>query len=166
MGDSLMWAASDQLQSLLRPVDVDVRAVPGLTADDALYELAGVDLARTDALVLSVGTNDALHGATSQELAKIDAVGEKAASVPCVRWMTLTETSPNQAFDEAARRVNDELRAIAARHPGTFGLVPWHNDVAANPQWLSGDGIHHTPDGVQRYAVMMADALQSCAKAP
>jgi lysophospholipase L1-like esterase len=162
VGDSLMWMARDELPVFMSPEPVDIHAVPGRTANDMQYALASVDLAHTDALVISVGTNDALHGATSKEVAEIDAVAEMVAEVPCVRWMALMETSPNQTYNEAARRINAELFSLAARYADTLAIARWDLELAAHPEWLSEDGTHHTPAGSKAYAELMSNALRGC----
>jgi lysophospholipase L1-like esterase len=162
VGDSLMWMARDALLEFMSPEFVDVHAVPGRTANDMKYELASVDLLHTDALIISVGTNDALNGATSKELADIDTVAEMVADVPCVRWIAVAETSTNESYNEAARRINAELFSLAARYPETLAIARWDLEIAAHPEWLSEDGTHHTPAGTDAYAQLMSSELRRC----
>jgi lysophospholipase L1-like esterase len=157
-----MWSARFRLAELLKPSTINVDAVPGLTSDDATYRLNDIDLTKTDQLILSIGTNDALKGAPAESLATIDRIAERVASVPCVRWVALTDSSPNAAYNEAAHRVNEELLALAARHAPNLAVVRWDVEVANHPEWLSSDGIHHSQEGAEQFAELMALELRAC----
>jgi lysophospholipase L1-like esterase len=161
VGDSLAFEAADEVEGDLVGLDVDVRATPGVDAEDLSYELKDIPLDELAAIGVSVGTNDAFEGLTAAEEDELRAVASTLSRVPCVRWMTVAEGVGSEQRQAGARGVNELLGEIAEHHPG-IEVVPWHLELADHPEWVAPDGVHHTEAGAAAYAARLSDALWDC----
>ena len=162
IGDSLLFATtSTMLEDLVAADVVAVRAVPGLRSGDAISYLHDLDVARIDAFGISLGTNDAIDGASGDGLDAIDAFAASIRAAGCVRWMAIEDTTPDRRFNDAAGRVNAELRRLSAIYPN-FDIVPWNMALSTHPEWLASDGIHHTTEGSVHYGQMLSGAIEAC----
>jgi lysophospholipase L1-like esterase len=76
----------------------------------------------------------------------------------CVIWATIVRPPVNGTSYRAA---NALLTRLAAEDP-RLRVVPWAEQVAANPKLVGSDGVHATPAGYQLRAQLYAQAAQSC----
>lgn len=160
LGDSLLHASRAEVEQRLLGVEVRAKTAPGLTAIDARYYVDHLNVDDLAVVGISLGTNDA-RASSMPDLEPLEAIVQSVASAPCVRWMALADTSPDPAFNDAARRINAELERLALVHP-TIAIVPWNIDVATHPEWLALDGIHYTPEGSAAFGARLGDVLSRC----
>ena len=76
----------------------------------------------------------------------------------CAIWATIARPPVNGVTYTAANRL---LERIATDDPRLV-IVPWAEQVAANPGLLGGDGVHATPAGYELRARLYAEAAQRC----
>ena len=117
-----------------------------------------------DILLISLGSNDmrVKDGATLTPLATaIDNVRAAMTQVAakCTVLVTVAETAP-WGLDTDAPAFNQALRAL----PNVV-IADWAPLVAANPLFVTEDGVHHTDLGVGAYRDLYRNAIGSCARA-
>lgn len=150
-GDSLTWAAADDLRAIDRtPV---VWAAPGfsLPAWEPLV-LAAADQ-RPRVVVLALGGNDSLAPDPS---ATWDRVLDRLAGRG-----VCTVVVDQRSVLERQRRFDGQLQRVLVEHPEVRRL-PWGATAAAHPEWIGPDGIHHTPRGEAAYGFALWLATRSC----
>src|SRR3954454_7675062 len=162
VGDSLMAQVEDALPGALPELDVHAEGIVGLTANDAMFAVGRLRMYAPAAAVVVLGTNDARNGPTSgDDLASIRRVVRSLGEVPCVRWTTVNESSRFADLNDGARVINQELHEQAQQRPN-FGVIEWGAELAAHPEWLDPDGIHHSPEGQAAFVQRLAAALRAC----
>ncbi len=128
-----------------RGVEVDVDAVPDLQIGNALTHLAVGKIAEYDAVLLSVGLNDAVSGTTrSQWSLHMKAILKRVESVPTPMRFFLLEIAdprdsplfrpvPARVAAARARAFNAETRRLLKMYPGitplTYSVGPVANDL-------------------------------------
>jgi lysophospholipase L1-like esterase len=106
----------------------------------------------------SLFTNDDPRNTTALASAVRASAQRAATAGGCAIWATIARppyggvsyAGPNAVL----RRLDSQLERVV--------LVDWAGAVAANPSWMSGDGVHGTPTGYRARAQMYADAARSC----
>jgi hypothetical protein len=162
VGDSLAVGVRDLLPSALPGWDVEVLGRVDRPLAEGMGVLAGLDAFGSSAtarpvLALSLFTNDdpshtgALASAVRQTLALVGPRG-------CVIWATIARPPVNGVSYRAANAVLERLAASDAR----LVLVPWAEQVAANPELLAADRVHPVPAGYQVRAALYAQAARAC----
>jgi hypothetical protein len=157
VGDSLAVGVRDLLPAALPGWHVEVLGEVSRPLAQGMAIVAGLDLPASAVLAVSLFTNDdpthtaALQAAVRQALAKVGPRG-------CVVWATIARPPVNGVGYRAA---NALLARLAAGEP-RLRLVPWAEQVAADPQLVGGDGVHATPAGYQLRAQLFAQAARSC----
>ncbi|MEA3055205.1 MAG: GDSL-like Lipase/Acylhydrolase family, partial [Actinomycetota bacterium] len=162
VGDSNLELVRDLLPTSVPDLDVYVEAVVGLTANDALPATDRAVAHEPDAVVVVLGTNDARDAPSAgDDLTAIRRVAVRLDAVPCVRWVTVNDSSPFPSMNAQARTINAELRRLAGgRH--RFGIIPWADDLAAHPSWLMADGVHNSEEGRIELVRRLATAFREC----
>lgn len=158
VGDSLAEGIATLLPAALPGYDVSVDAKVSRPL------ATGMQLARAapagTILAVSLFTNDDPRGVGRLEAAVRESV-RIAGPQACAVWATIVRPPVGGATYAAA---NARLEALAADR--TLGadlrIVPWARQVAANPGWVAGDGVHATPEGYRARARLYADAVRSC----
>ena len=102
--------------------------------------------------MVSLGTND-FDGDPVTFRRQVEEVVARAGPRRCVVWTTIWLGGPHP--------FNDVLRGSAALH-SNLHLVDWAAMVEQEPELLSGDGVHATPDGYARRAEEIARVARSC----
>jgi hypothetical protein len=160
VGDSLAVGVRTLLPAALPGWQVQVLGRTGRPLAEGMNVLSSLDLAGTGTrpvLAISLFTNDdpthttALQAAVSRTLL---AVGSRG----CVIWATIVRPPLNGVSYQAA---NALLERLASGDPRLV-IVPWAQQVAANPSLVGADGVHPTPAGYQQRARLYAQAAQSC----
>ena len=54
---------------------------------------------------------------------------------------------------------NSRLNGLASNR---VKVVQWADQVANNPSWIAGDGVHATPTGYRNRAALYAAAIKTC----
>jgi lysophospholipase L1-like esterase len=144
---------------------VDNRAVGGSTVRDLPGQADGLDLSSYDAVVVSLGTNDAAPwGAVPLDdfRAGLSAVVDASA-----RWVALTTPGVDAARTPDGGRGNDVMAeyadALAAVVEGVGGVALRSRDVIA-PLGGDGfveDGFHLSPSAYDRLLPAVAEAVAS-----
>lgn len=162
LGDSLLYAAQDEIAA---GVEEEVRfvseALIGVTIQGSSFGFERIEAQRPAATAVVLGTNNASDGPDPED---VTAVGELMADLgrlPCVRWVEVSTSGPDESFNRIARSINAELHRVAAQY-ATVEVVPWADAVAAHPEWMALDRIHHTPAGEAALAEAVLDALAAC----
>jgi hypothetical protein len=160
VGDSLAVGVRDLLPAALPGWKVQVLARTGRPLAEGIGVVSGLDLSGSSprpVLAISLFTNDdpghtsALEAAVRKTLSTVGANG-------CVIWATIVRPPVNGTSYRAA---NALLTRLAAEDP-RLRVVPWAEQVAANPKLVGSDGVHATPAGYQLRAQLYAQAAQSC----
>jgi hypothetical protein len=161
VGDSLAVGVRTLLPALLPGWQVEVLGRTSRPLAEGMRVLSSLDLAggtTRPVLAMSLFTNDdptntsGLQAAVSRTL---QVVGPRG----CVIWATIVRPPVNGVSYQAANALLERL-AASDRH---LVLVPWAQQVAANPSLVGADGVHPTPAGYQLRARLYAQAAQSCA---
>ena len=147
-GDSVLLGASEEITAALPGDEVSVDAHENVSLLGTLPTLEAARPTIGDVVVIDLGYNDISdpgiwRGRLDQAAAILD-------GVPKVIWLDQRE------FADGRAQMNDELRAVAQLHPN-IEVVDWNSVVAANPDYVYGDGIHLTPAGQNG----MADVVKS-----
>ncbi len=172
IGDSLTVSTSDLLRAELSGYRVKIAAFFGegfgggsfshvfgtnLLAD-ALHDYLD-DADPPDVLVIALGTNDAWLPALTSSMFQ-DQWPEMAEDYhgPCLVVVTVSESVDAPTYDVTeAAQINEGLRAHADR------VVDWA--TLHRPEHLKPDQIHLTAEGRAYRARLIADAVESCARA-
>lgn len=160
VGDSLAVGVRTLLPAALPGWQVEVLGRTSRPLAEGMRVLSSLDLARgatRPVLAMSLFTNDdpthtsALQAAVSRTLQVVGSRG-------CVIWATIVRPPVNGISYQAA---NALLERLATSDPHVV-IVPWAQQVAANPSLVGADGVHPTATGYQLRARLYARAAQSC----
>jgi hypothetical protein len=160
VGDSLAVGVGKLLPAALPSWRVQVLARVGRPLAEGMSVLSGLNLPSDSpppVLAISLFTNDdpghtsALEAAVRRTLALVGSRG-------CVIWATIVRPPVNGVSYGAANALLARLAAGDAR----LRLVPWAEQVAANPRLVGTDGVHPTPAGYQLRTQLYAQAAQAC----
>jgi peptidoglycan/LPS O-acetylase OafA/YrhL len=148
LGDSVMAGGADVLAARMGPaLSLDAAVGRQLNESAALLRAAADEGRLAQVVVLHLGNNGPFDAAEIDELF--------AAIGPDRRVVLVTVFVPRRWEGE----VNDALRAAAARHPNAV-LADWRAVAVGEPGLLSEDGYHLNPQGAQRYADVVTDAIR------
>jgi hypothetical protein len=162
VGDSLAVGVRALLPAALPGWSVEVLGRVGRPLAEGMGVLAGLGAfsSSQDArpvLAVSLFTNDdpthtsALEAAVRQTLGVVGTRG-------CVIWATIARPPVNGVTYRAANALLERL----ARSDPRLHVVPWAQEVAANPALLGADAVHPTPAGYELRAQLYAQAAQAC----
>jgi hypothetical protein len=161
IGDSLAVGTQPLLQGMLGGWTVTQDAENGRFLDEGMAILARTRLGgERVVLAFSLFTNDDPRRVDELEAAVRESV-ERAGPRGCAVWATIARPPYGGASYQAA----NALLGTLAADPGLAGrlfVVPWAEGVAANPGWLTADGVHATAAGYRARARMYAAAARSC----
>lgn len=170
LGDSNTFLATREIQNALSQSGLtpDVRGIAGSgvkdNATDWLPAAGAIAPARPWAVVVALGTNDAVFAADVQAFpARVDELLAALGPLSIV-WVTHTEAGAGRdPADE--RRVNDVIRALPATHPNVsvLDLAPV---LAARPELLGSDKLHYGAHGREVFAERIAAAARDRAAVP
>jgi len=168
LGDShlarLRILGQDSLEALAG-TQVENRAVGGSTVQALPGQAAGLDLSSYDAVVVSLGTNDAAHWGDvplADFRARLASVVDSAA-----RWVAVTTPGVDGARTPDGRRSNDVMAgyadALASVVEGAGGVTVPSRDVIASlgSDGFQDDGFHLTPSAYDLLLPAIAKAVAS-----
>jgi lysophospholipase L1-like esterase len=166
VGDSLSVLGRKPIRAVLGAAgwDVLVDAFPGRTTADQIPALRYAVGDPRRAVVIELGTNDALQVADGriEQRAVLSSIGQALDLFGdrCVVWV-VPGRDPEGKGARVGAAIADELTAQAARRPNLhladFGAV-----LEEHPEYLTDDQVHLTDDGSQALAELMADSVASC----
>ncbi len=167
VGDSLALSASDEITAAFADLGVNVVAIDAV--ESRRMSKGGGDLPPGTAAigdivdagelpelwVIALGTNDVGAQASSETLR--DDVASVLREIPAgspVIWVDIWIRDRSDAAIEA----NEAIRSVLAVRPHSF-VADWHA-WGAVPDTITGDGIHLTDIGQQRFATVIARAVE------
>jgi GDSL-like Lipase/Acylhydrolase family len=163
VGDSITVLAHREMSAVLGDAyRADVHAKSGQRIDQMLPTLARVLRDKPFAVVVNLGTNDALQAQTHPEWRNgfADMVGLLAAA-RCVVLTTISTVLPGTSERRAtASEINLAIAAAVATHR-SFHVVDWNAAVhgANGARLLVADRVHPSPAGQLTLAVLTRAAL-------
>lgn len=161
-GDSLLWQSADEVSASLssRGWDVDaIRAAPGATiegppsVDWAAVMVAETEGRRPGTVIIELGTNGCGPECPSID-DTIDDTMTRFREIGRVVWVGVRLDAP---IPENPRETNAALQRAADRWPNLEYVAL--EGAFDDPALVSGDDIHFTDAGEQRFAELIAAAL-------
>lgn len=153
VGDSISALSEDTIDAVV-DTSLDVDAESGATIADQREAVDDAIGERPRALVIELGTND-MSERTDQLTGEVTQILDEAASLPCVRWVTVALPG------EAAGRFNQFLHEQDAAREN-LELVDWAAIAPGHPAWFQADNIHPNPSGQLVLAKAIADSIAAC----
>lgn len=169
-GDSITVLATPAIHQLLDPsYDVEVLAEDGIRINQSLPALESALRSHPYAVVVNLGTNDALHGGEHPDwVSSWDKLIRITRNTPCVVLTTINPTADSLTGRAVATRINADIRALASRDPEKYKVADWSGFLGHHvgsqrtylrPEWIL---IHPTPAGAVKLATLDQDALAKC----
>lgn len=159
VGDSLAAGTRTLLPALLPGYRVVTDARIGRALYEGMRIIARQDVSsQPTVLAVSLFTNDSPDNVAALEdavRATVGAVGENG----CAVWATIARP-PQRGI--SYRAANARLAALESELSPHLILVPWAEQVSAEPGLLVADHVHGTPAGYQARAALYAQAIESC----
>jgi lysophospholipase L1-like esterase len=159
IGDSMASMAKDNLQRAAREAgyNLTIDAIAGVTLAARLDTIQKVAAQRPPRVVIELGTNDVLFGASTAELhERIDAAVGYLSSVRCVMFV---DVGLVDGPIDRAQEFNEVLRSAVAAHPNLH-VYDWAADYQQHPDWTA-DGTHLQPQYQDNFAQGVIKALRS-----
>ncbi|MDO4913091.1 MAG: acyltransferase family protein [Bifidobacteriaceae bacterium] len=145
IGDSITLGASPALQATFANALIDAKVSRQLWDAPDLITQHKAEF-HPEAVVVALGTNCPITEDNLQSV--LNAVGGLPVYFLTIR-VALYWQDPNNAL----------LREFAAKH-SNVGLIDWNGVTAGHGEYLSDDGVHPTPDGVQVMSNLYFDAFR------
>ena len=169
-GDSITVLAAPAIHQLLDPnYDVKVLAAIGIRINQSLPALQSALRLHPDAVVVNLGTNDALQGGEHPGwVSGWDKLIRMTRNTPCVVLTTINSAADSLSHRPIARRINAAIRALAAEHPRRYKVADWSRFLSRNVSnlrtYLRAEPIliHPTPAGAEKLATIDQAALAKC----
>jgi lysophospholipase L1-like esterase len=159
IGDSMALLAKDNLQRAAHDAGYDptIDAIAGVPLAARLDAIQKVAAQHPPRVVIELGTNDVLFGASTAELQeRIDQAIAYVSSVPCAVFV---DVGLVDGPIDGAQRFNDLLRSAVAAHPNMH-VYDWAADYRQHPEWTA-DGTHLQPQYQDNFAQGVIKALRS-----
>ena len=156
LGDSLNVGIEPDLDRELEGWDVSHHNQSGRRTQEGIAELRALGSDVAPVVVVSLGTND-FDSSSATFRRQVDELLELAGPRRCVIWATIWFDGPHE--------FNDVLADAARRHPN-LELADWAALVEQEPELLSSDGIHGSPEGYARRAEQAARIAERCLPVP
>jgi hypothetical protein len=169
-GDSITVLATPAIHQLLDPgYDVDVLAVIGIRINQSLPALESALKFHPDAVVVNLGTNDALQGGVNPNwVLGWDKLIRITRNTPCVVLTTVDPAADALNHRPIATKINAHIRVLAAQHPKRYKVVDWsrflsrHSSIKGTYLRPEPILIHPTPVGAVKLATLDRIALSKC----
>jgi hypothetical protein len=168
VGDSITAFAKVDISAALGDgYHPDIHAVIGRRIDEMVPTLERVGRSRPSAIVVNLGSNDALQAGSHPDW-RTGFVRMLALLIPqrCVLLTTINTGLPGRAGTAVvADDINRALLVAVGAHPNVH-IVDWNAAVLTNgPALLTADNIHPSPAGqLMLVALTRAALVQQCHK--
>ena len=122
----------------------------------------------TTAVVINLGTNDAIAGGNSAPaMASFDQLLATVGSVRCVVLTTIGPFADDRGGSDVGATLNRRMADLVAGDPRRYKLVDWNRFLGTlgpgtRQHYLQSDLIHETPAGARWIAASDAAALRTC----
>ena len=141
-----------------------VSSLSGASTADLVHVTPKIPAPGANVLVIALGTNDRANDpatgkppiSVATALANVNAAIVQTAA-ECNIVVTVAETTPWGRLDQNAPAYNAGLRAL----PGV-NVADWALLVAAHPEYLLPNEVHHTTAGAAAYMALFVDAVDAC----
>lgn len=146
IGDSVLIDAAPYLDKLLPGIAIDAKV--GQQLDQVPPDVPTLRAlgAERPVLVIELGTNGPY--AAGQLTALLDSMGPP-------QHVVLVNTRVPKPWEQ---QVNSTIATVAHAFPHTT-VVDWYTASANHPEYFYPDGVHLDPVGAQRYADLIAQAV-------
>lgn len=166
IGDSItFFAGHDISRSLPRPYHADIHAGIGRRIDEMLPDLAKAIQAHPAAVVVNLGTNDALQVSTHPDWQSGFARMISAVTrTKCAIIMTISTVLPGPSvIRRVAANIDREISAAVAVHPNLH-IADWKTSINASngASLLMPDKVHPSAAGQLTLAALVGSALKAC----
>ena len=172
VGDSITVVSAPGVEAELRGYSLYMRAIDGKRIDEMIPSLRAEMARKPRAVVVNLGTNDALQAQThSNWLGSFDTVWALTRSRPCVIFVTVSTYADNLGKGTVANDINLAIRKLAAEHHNVH-IVDWNAAVHANRSLLASrnppaDNIHpYSSPGWRWLGNHYRNALLACGLHP
>jgi hypothetical protein len=170
VGDSITVLATPAIHQLLDPkYDVEILAVIGIRINKSLPTLESALKFRPDAVVVNLGTNDALEGGVDSDwLSSWNKLIRITRNTPCVVLTTVNTAADALSHRPIATKINADIRALAAQNPKKYKVADWNRflsrHVSNQRTYLRAEPIliHPTPEGAVKLSALDQSALAKC----
>ncbi len=170
VGDSITVLATPAIHQLLDPrYDVEILAVIGIRINKTLPALESALKFHPDAVVVNLGTNDALQGGVHPAwLSSWDKLIRITRNTPCVVLTTVNPAADALSHRPIATKINAHIRALAAQNPKKYKVADWSRFLSRHSRnqrtYLRAEPIliHPTPAGAVELSSLDQRALAKC----
>ena len=169
IGDSITDIATPPIHTLMDPrYRVDVLAADGMRINQRLSALRSAETHHPDAVVVNLGTNDALQGGAHYPWTKSwQELIAMTKDTPCVVLTTVNLASDVYGHKPIASQINAKIRNLAAVNPAKYKVADWNGFLQAHRRsdwrtYLRAELIHPTPAGGMEIASLDRSALATC----
>lgn len=153
VGDSLIdccdeaWVAGPMVQA--HPTAI--WSVGGTYLGSATTWMANLK-PRPNIFVIAQGTNNARNGWDTTDEEQLGEYLNALWDVPCIVLVNMGySNAAADAYKAGATNGNAYYQAVAQSSGGRIKLANWRGWSSYAPQWFDTEGIHHTPEGQQKY---------------
>jgi len=171
IGDSMTALAQPDLSTAMEPT-YSVGYVFRISVRiDQMLVLVASDLqdnGPTAAVVINLGTNDAIAGGNSAPaMASFAKLLTTVDPVRCVVLTTIGPFADERGGSDVGAALNRSMTDLVAGDPRRYKLVDWNRFLGTlgpgtRPHYLQSDLIHETPAGARWIAASDEAALQTC----
>jgi hypothetical protein len=152
IGDSLAVGMQPYLQQFLPGWNITVDARTGRPLAEGMRQFdAKPDPSNETVYAFSLFTND---GPTN--LTALESAVKRSTTKGCAVWSTIVRPPVGGTSYAGA---NSRLNGLASNR---VKVVQWADQVAQNPSWIAGDGVHANPTGYRNRAALYAAAIKTC----
>ena len=147
VGDSITVISAPGVEAELRGYALYMRAVDGKRIDEMIPMLRGEMRRKPTAVVVNLGTNDAMQAQTHPNwLTGFNTVWELTQSRPCVVFVTVNTNADYLGRGKVAVEINAAIHRLATQHHNVQ-VVDWNTAVHADTSLLASrnppaDNIH------------------------
>jgi lysophospholipase L1-like esterase len=162
VGDSITFLARDDIGAALHgDYDADIQAVVGRRIDEMLPTIERVTGNRPFAIVVNLGSNDALQAGSHPDWrAGFDRMLMLLAPQRCVLVTTINTRLPGRADTQRVAGAINRALFVARREHSNVHVIDWNAAVQTNGSTLlSTDDIHPSPAGQLMLASLIRAAL-------
>ena len=150
VGDSITVISAPGVEAQLRGYTLYMRAVDGKRIDEMIPMLRAEMRRNPKAVVVNLGTNDALQARTHPNwLTGFNTVWELTQSRPCVVFVTVNTNADDLGKGEVAVAINTAIRRLATEHHNVQ-VVDWNAAVHADKSLLASR--HPRADNIHPYS--------------
>lgn len=155
VGDSITALSEASISGSLTGAgyQATISATPGAKIGQALTNMTTLARNQPWAWVIELGTDDAGANDSSWPQSFL-AEWHAISPATCVVYLTVSPRS-----GRVASQINSSIENLAQAHANVH-VLDWGRIEYTNPNWVSPDGIHPTPNGQAALAGLEADELR------